>query len=157
MTTNEFLFLWCFLIISTFFLWKHVVNEIRDADTSSIFGEIFMSTIIGSIIGILGGIVFWALQLGNLVDQVSLGPLRTPLFISVIALWAIITLLSIALDNRFMSNLLFFANMVCVLLIAIAIVVSQGTIICVMSCMTLITFVCFVYATAKIGKTLYNN
>ncbi len=128
MTSHEFHLLWSIVCICTaILLYRRIIPDIKSSDTSGIIGETLLGCIIGLIVGIFGGVVFWGFQSGIPYEEVSLGSARIGLMWGIILFWGAITLFMLLTETTILAVAVVFANVITLLIGNISVYLTQGT------------------------------
>ncbi len=128
MTSHEFLWLWVVVVVTTFVLMnRRIIPDIKSSDTSGIIGETLLGCIIGLIVGIFGGIVFWGFQSGIPYEEVSLGSARTGLMWGITLFWGALTLFMLLTETTILAVAVLFTNVIALIIANISVYLTQGT------------------------------
>ena len=128
MTSHEFHLLWSIVCICTAILqYRRIIPDIKSSDTSGIIGETLLGCIIGLIVGIFGGIVFWGFQSGIPYEEVSLGSARIGLMWGLTLFWGALTLFMLLTETTALAVAVVFANVITLFIGNISVYLTQGT------------------------------
>lgn len=156
MTSQEFLWLWGVVLITTAILFKRrIIPDIISSDTSGIFGEVVIGGIIGIVVGILAGAVFWALQAGIPYEEVHLGSARIGLVLGLTIFWGVLTLFMLLTETTALAVAVMLANIIALLVGNISVFLTQGTMSLMVTLVVSIValFVWIIQIIKKLGNT----